>query len=135
MVGDDQGLYHFRGATIRNILQFPAKFAAGQCKQVRLATNYRLHPDIIQFYNRWMGDQDWTANGQTFRFDKIIQPREDDFPEMPAVIKVSGPTPEDWHQEILSFLHHLRYDGHLTDWNQDSNPYNLSREKMDLGNG
>ena len=115
---DDQGLYRFRGATIRNILQFPNKFADGQCRQVRLATNYRSHPDIIRFYNRWMSDQNWVANGQTFRFDKTIQPREDDFPDVPAVIKVSGPTPEDWHQEVLAFLHHMRDDGHLTDWNQ-----------------
>jgi DNA helicase-2/ATP-dependent DNA helicase PcrA len=115
---DDQGLYRFRGATIRNILQFPAKFTEGQCKQVRLATNYRSHPGIIQFYNRWMADQDWTAQGQTFRFDKTIRPREDDFPDIPAVIKVSGPSAEDWHQEVLAFLHHLRDDGHLTDWNQ-----------------
>jgi len=115
---DDQGLYRFRGATIRNILQFPGKFAEGQCKQVRLATNYRSHPGIIQFYNRWMSDQNWTANGQTFRFDKTIQPRQDDFPDIPSVIKVSGPSSEDWHQEVLSFLHHLRDDGHLTDWNQ-----------------
>ncbi|CUI26011.1 ATP-dependent helicase [Achromobacter ruhlandii] len=33
---DDQGLYRFRGATIRNILEFPALFNEGQCKQVQL---------------------------------------------------------------------------------------------------
>ena len=115
---DDQGLYRFRGATIRNILQFPDKFPKGECKQVRLSTNYRSHPDIIRFYNRWMSDQNWSANGQTFRFNKTIQPREDEFPDVPAVVKVSGPTPEDWHQEVLAFLHHMRDEGHLTDWNQ-----------------
>ena len=115
---DDQGLYRFRGATIRNILQFPNKFPAGQCEQVQLSTNYRSHPDIIRFYNRWMLDQNWSANGQTFRFDKTIQPREDDFAEVPSVIKVSGPSSEDWHQEVLAFLHHLRDEGQLTDWNQ-----------------
>jgi DNA helicase-2/ATP-dependent DNA helicase PcrA len=115
---DDQGLYRFRGATIRNILQFPAKFPEGKCEQVKLSTNYRSHPDIIRFYNRWMSDQNWSAKGQTFRFDKTIHHRDDFFPEVPAVIKVSGPTPEDWHQEVLAFLHHLRDDGHLTDWNQ-----------------
>ena len=51
---DDQGLYRFRGATIRNILQFKEKFPEGKCQQVRLTTNYRSHPDIIDFYNRWM---------------------------------------------------------------------------------
>ena len=28
---DDQGLYRFRGATIRNILEFPGHFAEGEC--------------------------------------------------------------------------------------------------------
>jgi DNA helicase II / ATP-dependent DNA helicase PcrA len=115
---DDQGLYRFRGATIRNILQFPNKFPEGKCSQVELSTNYRSHPDIVQFYNRWMNDQDWSVSGQSFRFDKTIKAREDDFTEVPAVIKVSGPTSEDWHQEVLAFLLSLRDEGHLTDWNQ-----------------
>lgn len=36
---DDQGLYRFRGATIRNILEYPSHFAAGQCNQERLTIN------------------------------------------------------------------------------------------------
>lgn len=47
---DDQGLYRFRGATIRNILEFPSMFREGQCKQITLTTNYRSHPEIIDFY-------------------------------------------------------------------------------------
>lgn len=31
---DDQALYRFRGASIRNILEFPARFPVGHCKQV-----------------------------------------------------------------------------------------------------
>lgn len=38
---DDQGLYRFRGATIRNILEFPRHFSEGICKQVKLVINYR----------------------------------------------------------------------------------------------
>jgi len=30
---DDQGLYRFRGATIRNILEFPDNFIKGECKE------------------------------------------------------------------------------------------------------
>ena len=50
MGDDDQGLYRFRGATIRNILEFPALFDDGQCKQVKLTVNYRSHPDIIRYF-------------------------------------------------------------------------------------
>ena len=123
---DDQGLYRFRGATIRNILEFPQNdFSGATCKQVKLTTNYRSHPDIIQFYNDWM-DLDspdapnWTIDGTTFRHEKKILPNsEADFTDMPTVLKVSGdPDAQDWHAQVLNFLHHLRDIGTLTDWNQ-----------------
>ncbi len=50
MVGDDdQGLYRFRGATIRNILEFPQKFTKGKCKIIPLTVNYRSNSDIVDF--------------------------------------------------------------------------------------
>lgn len=58
---DDQGLYRFRGATIRNILEFPGHFAEGECKQVKLVTNYRSERQIIDFYNKWMSTTDGRA--------------------------------------------------------------------------
>ena len=116
---DDQGLYRFRGASIRNILTFADQFDSGQCKQVRLTTNYRSHPDIIHFYNRWMDGQAWEVDGQTFRFDKNIEEdKAHTFPETAAVIKVSAEEGEDWHDEVESFLHDLRARGTITDWNQ-----------------
>ena len=79
---DDQGLYRFRGATIRNILEFPSKFASGTCQQVRLVTNYRSHPQIVSFYNQWMRDQEWEDRGVTFRYPKEIVAKEGAFPEV-----------------------------------------------------
>jgi DNA helicase-2/ATP-dependent DNA helicase PcrA len=115
---DDQGLYRFRGATIRNILQFRDQFSAGVCTQVALETNYRSHKDIIDFYNRWMSDQDWSASGQTFRYGKTILARDEEFPAAPVVLKVGSSTAAGWHSEVLAFLHGLRDAGTLTDWNQ-----------------
>lgn len=115
---DDQGLYRFRGATIRNILEFPSLFPEGECKRVTLTTNYRSHPDIIRFYNDWMQEQDWSQGGKTFRFEKVIGPREGDFPAVPSVIKVAAPAGGNWHAETLEFLHKLKDSGKLTDWNQ-----------------
>ena len=118
---DDQGLYRFRGATIRNILEFPQNdFSGADCQQVRLTTNYRSHPDIIQFYNQWMEELDWTADGKTFRHAKSIVPDAGkDFVEMPTVLKVAGdPESENWHEEVLAFLKNLKDIGALKDWNQ-----------------
>lgn len=116
---DDQGLYRFRGATIRNILEFPRNFNDGECKQVELVTNYRSHPTIIDFYNNWMGLNNWAHEGQTFRFNKVILPRDDEFPDAQCVIKVSGQDERDnWYEEIYLFLQTLKASGKLLDWNQ-----------------
>jgi DNA helicase-2/ATP-dependent DNA helicase PcrA len=116
---DDQGLYRFRGATIRNILEFPENFAAGRCEQIELVTNYRSHPDIISFYNRWIQGQNWEFNGKRFRFDKeVVPPENTAFPQQPSVLKVAADTQEGYHQEILAFLRTMKEKGQLTDWNQ-----------------
>lgn len=119
---DDQGLYRFRGATIRNILEFPALFDDGQCKQVKLTVNYRSHPDIIRFYNEWMKEQTWDDGTRTFRFAKQIVPREDDFPEMPTAVRLAAKDDNgdttNWHAEVLAFLNGLKASGKLSDWNQ-----------------
>ena len=119
---DDQGLYRFRGATIRNILEFPHLFPPDSCTQVRLTVNYRSHPGIIDFYNKWMERLDWEEQGRTFRFPKQILPREDNFPEVPAAVRLGASDQkgenENWHAEVLAFLTALRDSGRLTDWNQ-----------------
>lgn len=119
---DDQGLYRFRGATIRNILEFPALFDNGQCKQVKLTVNYRSHPDIIRFYNEWMKEQQWDDGTRAFRFAKQIVPREDDFPEQPTAVRLAASDDKgettNWHTEVLAFLSGLKASGQLEDWNQ-----------------
>jgi len=119
---DDQGLYRFRGATIRNILEFPALFDEGQCKRVALTVNYRSTPDIIRFYNEWMQEQTWDDGGRIFRFAKKIVPRDAVFPEIATAVRLAATDAPDesanWHAEVLAFLHGLKDSGRLADWNQ-----------------
>ena len=119
---DDQGLYRFRGATIRNILEFPSLFAPGECKQVMLSSNYRSHPDIIRFYNEWMQGQNWSKDSHAFRFEKTIVARDAEFPEIPTAVRLAATDSPDsysnWHTEVLAFLNSLRDSGRLSDWNQ-----------------
>lgn len=49
---DDQALYRFRSATVRNILEFPGHFDS--CTRIDLTSNYRSDPGIVAFYNEWM---------------------------------------------------------------------------------
>ncbi len=120
---DDQGLYRFRGATIRNILEFAHKFPEEKCKVIPLKKNYRSNSDIVDFYNLWMK----TTSGENFRFswdkfrlDKTISAHEESTLHSPAVIRVSSEYEEneDWFNAILGFIKDLKNSGKLRDYNQ-----------------
>ena len=65
-VGDDfQCIYTWRGAQITNILEFPGRWQG--CRVVKLETNYRSTPGILEVANVVMRD----APGQ---FEKILRP-------------------------------------------------------------
>jgi len=91
VVGDeDQSLYRFRGATVRNILEFPQRLPG--CKIVKLTTNYRSHRSIVERYDRWMASADWSnPGGSPFRYDKTIKAdAAAEHPEYPAVFAIWG---------------------------------------------
>lgn len=116
---DDQALYRFRGASIRNILEFPKRFEPGQCTQINLTKNYRSHPDIVEFYNDWMSLTDWEGEDRSYRYPKVIEAESPDRAERPVVFKVSGEDDEDnWADEAVAFLQELRTKKIIKDWNQ-----------------
>lgn len=99
VVGDnDQGLYRFRSATIRNILEFPNKFEDGRCKRVSLVVYYRSDSKIIDFYNNWMsttGGKSFKFEWDKFRYDKTIRSFENSKLKSLSVVKVSSKDDED----------------------------------------
>lgn len=127
---DDQGLYRFRGASVRNILEFPFHFDAGVCKQITLSVNYRSHPDIIHFYNEWMGELDWEG----FRYEKNIVPRVEPFSSNPSVIRVSHDGDvETYYEEVLTFIRDLENKGVLKDYNQIAFLFRSVRNEKAVG--
>lgn len=119
---DDQGLYRFRGATIRNILEFPSKFPHNECRIIPLVVNYRSNSDIIAFYNEWMN----TTAGSKFKFEwgkyrygKKIVPHEKSVLNSSSVVKLTSVNDVDeWHEKILEFIKSLEQSGKLTNYNQ-----------------
>ena len=90
---DDQSIYRFRGASVRNLIEFPDRFP--DCHAVELGVNYRSHPDIVDFYDRWMATAaDWSnpdPQGRPFRYPKSITPHNPGaYRNYPAVIAVDG---------------------------------------------
>lgn len=119
---DDQGLYRFRGATIRNILEFPEKFPEGKCKVIPLVINYRSNSDIVDFYNEWMATTDgarFKFQWDKYRYNKRIEPHANSMIQSPAVVKLHSVDDEDeWHEKILGFIMKLKESGKLTNYNQ-----------------
>ena len=119
---DDQGLYRFRGATIRNILDFERKFAPGVCKTEKLEVNYRSDSSIIGFYNRWMVSthcRTFSFDWGSYRIPKTIQAHEPSALSCPAVVKIDAAAPgRNWHQETLDLIRALVGSGKVTNLNQ-----------------
>ncbi|MDR2733818.1 MAG: ATP-dependent helicase [Spirochaetota bacterium] len=120
---DDQGLYRFRGATIRNILEFPDKFARGECRVIPLDINYRSNTDIVRFYNNWMS----ATEGNGFRFDwggfrypKTIKPHKQSKLKSPAAVKLTSSSDDEsaWHDKIIAFIREAQKSGKVTNYNQ-----------------
>jgi len=119
VVGDeDQSLYRFRGATVRNILEFPSRVAG--CKVLKLTVNYRSHRKIVQDYDRWMASADWSNNqGPSFRYDKRIEPDPNaDHSEYASVFAIWGTTPRDEGKRFADLVVFLREHNVIQDYSQ-----------------
>lgn len=119
VVGDeDQSLYRFRGATVRNILEFPTRFAG--CKVVKLTTNYRSHQKIVTAYDRWMKSANWSnPAGPAFRFDKTVEPdRKSHYPNYPAVFAIWGRNSVDEAARFGDLVAFLKQKNIITDFSQ-----------------
>lgn len=119
VVGDeDQSLYRFRGATVRNILEFSTRVP--KCKTLKLVTNYRSHPNIIKAYDRWMASADWSnPKGSSFRYDKTIEPNPDPgCPDYPAVFCLWGQNAADEADRFANMVAFLKKSEVISDYNQ-----------------
>lgn len=122
VVGDeDQALYRFRGATVRNILEFEstAKKEFRCCKRIDLTTNYRSHAQIIHAYDCWMASADWSeGDGKWFRTDKTIQPDPAAKADYRSVFSITGKDINDEAEQFADFVAFLKRQDIIEDYNQ-----------------
>ena len=119
VVGDeDQSLYRFRGATVRNILEFSQQVP--DCTTAQLTTNYRSHRAIVERYDRWMASADWSnAEGGSFRHEKTIcADSKKHHPDYPSVIAIWGANGRDEAERFADFVAFLKANGVIADYNQ-----------------
>ncbi len=117
---DDQGMYRFRGATIRNILEFPSKFPQGACRKIHLEINYRSEPGIIDFYNRWMTNVEGLNlfNWNRYRYDKTIEAGKPPLLPERSVYSCGGDSLDEEKEELLDMVIRLIKNGNITNYNQ-----------------
>lgn len=116
---DDQAIYRFRGATVRNILEFPDSF--DNCKKVELTYNYRSNSGIVNFYNKWMDTtegREFKFNWGKYRYGKTIIPYKKNTTSEPSVMRLE--TKEDGYinQKTLNFIRELLRSGSISNLNQ-----------------
>lgn len=119
VVGDeDQSLYRFRGATVRNILEFEKLHK--NCSKVSLDINYRSHKEIVTACNRFMENHDWTNAGPApFRFNKSISPNAPEgHSQYPSVISVWGKDSEDEAGRFADLVAFLKKEDVIQDYSQ-----------------
>ena len=119
VVGDeDQSLYRFRGATVRNILEFPQRLE--ECTVIKLTTNYRSHTNITHRYDRWMASADWSnPSGVPFRYDKTIESDpETKYPNYPAMLSIWGSDRRDEARRFADLVQYLKKNNVISDYSQ-----------------
>ncbi|MDQ3020344.1 MAG: ATP-dependent helicase [Bacteroidota bacterium] len=118
---DDQSLYRFRGATVRNILEFEKNFPKVYCKIEKLEINYRSHPKIIDFYNKWVSSTEWKFKNISYRHSKNILPDPDktfNYNESVFRVSTNKETDENWFDEVYTFIKYLEINKIIDDYNQ-----------------
>ena len=114
-----RGSYRFRGASVRNLLEFREHFL--DCRTVELITNYRSNPGIVGTANAFMSAGDWTNpdGGPPFRYPKTIRAHAPDaHADYPAVIAVAGRDPADECRQLVELVRFLKRRGVITDYSQ-----------------
>lgn len=111
---DDQGIYRFRGATIKNILQFNKKIGE-KCKVVKLGINYRSEYDIVKFCKMWIESLNW----ENCRHEKKIEVLENKKNNLKKVVKLGvKDSYSKWQESIANFLIFLKRTKKIEDFNQ-----------------
>ena len=118
---DDQSVYRFRGASVRNLLEFPDRFPDATVR--RLTVNYRSHSGIVRAYDRWMASAEWSnpgPGGMPFRHHKTIKPHNAAgcHADYPSVIAALGNGPQDEARLLAELLRLLRLRGVIADYSQ-----------------
>lgn len=115
---DDQGLYRFRGATIRNIFEFPKHFGENECRVIKLEENYRSEKGIIDLYNNWMTNPEYKRKFDwgKYRYPKQIYTSKKE--TYSSVYTCKGTYDDPARVKLAGMIKRMKQNGTVTDYNQ-----------------
>lgn len=101
---DDQALYRFRGASVKNILNFEDKY--DDVKKINLMQNYRSEDSILKFYGAYLNNLiDENPKLKQYRHNKILF--SDKLAEENRVKKLIARDEEEWKEKIFECIQKL----------------------------
>jgi DNA helicase-2/ATP-dependent DNA helicase PcrA len=109
---DDQALYRFRGATVENFVEFPARCRhefGVKPERIPLGTNYRSRRKIVDFFDGFMQQCDWrrrppARGSHRVQNKEIVAARKD---AGPAVAASTAAAPDAVAREIARLVREL----------------------------
>jgi DNA helicase-2/ATP-dependent DNA helicase PcrA len=120
---DDQALYRFRGATVENFVEFENRciqYLKVKPEKVNLSVNYRSRKPIVDFYTKFIKQIDWSKDSGKKEFYRVIDKKleADRKTDDPSVIVTSHAKSEEVYEELVSFIHKLKEEKKIEDYNQ-----------------
>ena len=120
---DDQALYRFRGATVENLVDFPArceKAIGVKPRRIDLSVNYRSRKKIVDSYKAFIELINWKKEppkaGYYRIHDKNITAYRTD--PNPSVLVTSHAVSEAVYDEVARFVYKLKVSKKIEDYSQ-----------------
>lgn len=110
---DDQSLYRFRGATVKNILEFDKKF--DEVKVIKLMQNYRSDDSIIKFYTDYIQSEE-SQDMSKYRHKKLLF--SDKISNEKRVVKILEDDEESWIVETFNKVRDLVKNNKINSYNE-----------------
>ena len=124
MGDDDQALYRFRGATVENFVEFPArcrKYLGLKPRAIVLGTNYRSRKEIITFCSRFISHPycNWRKGGGRGSYRVTTKKITADSSDIGTAVIASTPgKPVEVAAETASLVRRILNEGYVQDPNQ-----------------
>lgn len=113
---DDQALYRFRGATVRNLHYFDQETFPGGCPTVQLTTNYRSQAEIMETCDRWMKDFNWLNGERSLRIEKTLVAKRTSPNPPPSVMQITAVHVQDEAEQFAELVVWLKEHGKIEDY-------------------